>query len=184
MSWYPLLHEKKCVLIHGTVNVSHRYKDLKGFARLENFLDGACSVSYIQNNLRYVYDVNCAPKHPPPPEAAATANKGKKKRKSTMDDDDSDTEGSLPVVPIDELEEYLSFSTANLTKKSDPLLWWKQHAYRFPTVALMARNYLGCPASTGGLERMFSSAGKDHDSLKKNTKETTLETRLMAKYNS
>jgi hypothetical protein len=183
MSWYPLVHLRNDVLIHGCVNVSHRYKDMKSFIKLEKFLDGNLTIAKIHQKLRFVYDANYAPEHPPVSAVAATTNKGKKKRKSIMDDDDeSDDEGSVPAVHVDELEQYLSYSTANL-KKVDPLLWWKENEYRFPTVALMARNYLGCPASTGGLERMFSSAGSCHDALKKNTKETTLETRLMAKYN-
>ena len=97
-------------------------------------------------------------------------------------DDDDDSDAADGVILVDEFEEYMSYSTANL-RKVDPLAWWKENQFRFPTVALMARNYLGCPASTGGLERMFCPADSCHDALKNRTKETGLETRLMEKCN-
>ena len=146
------------------------------------FLDGTLTTAGIHRMFRFVYDQNYAPKRPTAfGEATATTKQKKQKRKSMMDDDD-DSDAEDGVVLVNEFEEYMSYSTANL-RKVDPLAWWKENQFRFPTVALMARNYLGCPASTGGLERMFSSAGSCHDALKKRTKETTLETRLMAKYN-
>ena len=93
---------------------------------------------------------------------------------------DSDVEDT--AVLVDELEKYMSSSNATL-KRVNPLSWWKENKYQFHTVALMARNYLGCPASTGGLERMFCPADSCHDALKNRTKETGLETRLMEKCN-
>ena len=45
------------------------------------------------------------------------------------------------------------------------------------------RPILVCPASTGGLERMFSALGRNHDDFSKKTLETTLETRMMVKHN-
>jgi hypothetical protein len=37
------------------------------------------------------------------------------------------------------------------------------------------RQFHGCPASGGGIERVFFSAGKKHHALKKNTMDKTLE---------
>jgi len=39
----------------------------------------------------------------------------------------------------------------------------------------MAAQYLGRPASSAGVERMFSKAGKLHDDLKKRQVDDTLE---------
>ena len=38
----------------------------------------------------------------------------------------------------------------------------------YPDVVRMWRQFHGCPASGGGIERVFFSAGKQHDALKKN----------------
>lgn len=40
-----------------------------------------------------------------------------------------------------------------------PLLWWKEHESRFPTVAFVARQFLGIPGSQIECERIFSIAG-------------------------
>jgi hypothetical protein len=43
----------------------------------------------------------------------------------------------------------------------------------------MWRQFHGSPASGSGIERIFTSAGKQHDILKKNTMDKTLESTLM-----
>ena len=47
-----------------------------------------------------------------------------------------------------------------------------------PNLARMVRQFLAAPATTGEIERVFSGAGKLHDSFKKSTKETTIEAAL------
>jgi len=44
----------------------------------------------------------------------------------------------------------------------------------------MAAQYLGRPASSAGVERMFSKAGKLHDDLKQKQMDDTLEHSLLA----
>ena len=34
--------------------------------------------------------------------------------------------------------------------------WWIQHRKQFPNLEVMARQYLGCPASSASVERLFS----------------------------
>jgi hypothetical protein len=51
-------------------------------------------------------------------------------------------------------------------------------------VVRMWRQFHGCPASGGGIERVFFSAGKQHDVLKKRTMDKTLENTLKASINT
>ena len=53
-----------------------------------------------------------------------------------------------------------------------------------PALAKMARQYLGRPASSAGVERMFSKAGKLYDDAKKGQNDETLETALFAAANT
>jgi hypothetical protein len=48
----------------------------------------------------------------------------------------------------------------------------------------MWRQFHGCPASGGGIERVFFSAGKQHDALKKRTMDKTLERTLKESINT
>ena len=54
----------------------------------------------------------------------------------------------------------------------------------YPDVVRMWRQFHGCPASGGGIERVFFSAGKQHDALKKSTMDKTLESTLKAGMNT
>jgi hypothetical protein len=44
----------------------------------------------------------------------------------------------------------------------------------YSDVVRMCRQFHGCPGSGGGIERVFTAAGKQHDDLKKNTIDKTL----------
>ena len=69
----------------------------------------------------------------------------------------------------------------------DILDWWKARDHDkkqdaatgrpqgLSTLAKMARQYLGRPASSAGVERAFSKAGKLHDDLKFAQMDETLE---------
>jgi hypothetical protein len=54
----------------------------------------------------------------------------------------------------------------------------------YPDVVRMWRQFHGCPASGGGIERVFFSAGKQHDALKKKTMDKTLEITLKESINT
>ena len=54
----------------------------------------------------------------------------------------------------------------------------------YPDVVRMWRQFHGCPASGGGIERVFFSAGKQHDALKKRTMDKTLESTMKSSINT
>jgi hypothetical protein len=74
----------------------------------------------------------------------------------------------------------------------DVLAWWKARDHALPGdpasgrpsglphLAKMARQFLGRPASSAGVERFFSMAGKLHSDLKKAQGDDTLEHSLFA----
>ncbi len=54
----------------------------------------------------------------------------------------------------------------------------------YPDVVRMWRPFHGCPGSGGGIERVFTTDRKQHDSLKKNIMNKTLENTLKAGMNT
>ena len=54
----------------------------------------------------------------------------------------------------------------------------------YPDVVRMWRQFHGCPGSGGGIERVFTTAGKQHDDLKKRTMDKTLESTLNSGMNT
>ena len=61
--------------------------------------------------------------------------------------------------------------------------WWQQPRHRFPYLNKMDRQYLACPATSAGVEGLFSAAGLTFSDLAQAMKEGTLGARLMAAYN-
>ena len=67
------------------------------------------------------------------------------------------------------------------------LAWWKAKDCQkdgLPILAKMARQFLGRPASSAGVERMFSKAGKLHGEDKASQEDGTLEHCLFASANT
>jgi hypothetical protein len=56
-----------------------------------------------------------------------------------------------------EIEVYIQESI--VPESTDPLIYWKANELRFPNLAKIARKYLCIPATSGGVERVFSIAG-------------------------
>ena len=48
----------------------------------------------------------------------------------------------------------------------------------------MVKQYFAAPASSAGVERVFSAAGKMHGDLRKSGKDTTLEASIFAAFNT
>ena len=66
---------------------------------------------------------------------------------------------------------------------NDILKWWRDNSSQFSNREKMARQFLAAPASSASAERLFSSAGKMHDDLKKSTSEETMESSLIVNMN-
>jgi len=47
----------------------------------------------------------------------------------------------------DELAAYLSLPQVDWVSEWDALAWWEKNAKKFPNLSVMARQYLGCPAT-------------------------------------
>ena len=61
--------------------------------------------------------------------------------------------------------------------------WWQEHAKLFPNVAVMARQYLGCPASSAAVRRLFSSVGIAYAAKRKCADASTLEDIMFSSIN-
>jgi hypothetical protein len=86
----------------------------------------------------------------------------------------------------DELDKYLALPVEKNTDL-DVLAWWKAKDNQkdgLPILAKMARQFLGRPASSAGVERMFSKAGKLHGEDKASQEDGTLEHCLFASANT
>ena len=79
-----------------------------------------------------------------------------------------------------ELEAYLV--CPDDAKETDILMWWKTKS-TWPKLQLMARQYLAVPASSAGVERLFSKASFAHGDLAQAMKEEMLGFALFASYN-
>ena len=90
-------------------------------------------------------------------------------------EDDDETE---EMEEEDEWEQYLKLPQISAT--TDLLTWWRQNECNFPHVAKMAKQVLGCPACSSGVERMFSKAGRNHTDLQANMKEHSMRSILFA----
>ena len=57
----------------------------------------------------------------------------------------------------DELTEYLAIPQIKFKTERDATEWWIEHKEQYPNLEVMARQYLGCPASSASVERLFIS---------------------------
>ena len=88
----------------------------------------------------------------------------------------------LPVDATTEMERYLADDEVPFN--TDILLWWRDTGqHKYPHVALMARQYLACPATSAGVERLFSKCGRAYTCLAKSQQEGTLESKMFTGIN-
>jgi hypothetical protein len=86
--------------------------------------------------------------------------------------------------PQSEAQGYLA-TTFNVDFQSEAALldFWRMHEKRFPNLARMARQFLGCPASSASVERIFSVAGQFFDDLRRKMGADVLEELMWAAIN-
>ena len=80
-----------------------------------------------------------------------------------------------------EVERYLELPAVDM--KTDLLEWWAENDIKFPALSVMARQYLGVPATSASAERLFSIAGRSFDDLRQRMKEEMLEMLMWARIN-
>ncbi len=88
---------------------------------------------------------------------------------------DASNSSSLEVN-AKEAELYISMPQVDFSALRDDevLEWWKSHQSMFPYLSRMARQFLALPASSAGVERLFSRSGETHGDKRKRLKEETL----------
>ena len=63
------------------------------------------------------------------------------------------------------------------------MLWWLEHRQQFPNLEVMAQQYLGCPATSATVERLFSKVGLAFSKLRTNSEAETLKALMFAQAN-
>ena len=106
-----------------------------------------------------------------------------KKETETVTDRDACTLGAPARIEFDELEAYLS-DPEEVSLDIKVLEWWRVKEVKWPNLAKMVKQYFAAPASSAGVERVFSAAGKMHGDLSKSAKDDTLEASLIAAFNT
>ena len=82
-----------------------------------------------------------------------------------------------------ELEEYLAEEEEE-DLEMDMLDYWRRREVRWPNLAKMVKQYFAQPASSAGVERVFSAAGRMHSDLRKSLNDHSLEHSLFGAYNT
>jgi len=70
--------------------------------------------------------------------------------------------------------------------EKDAIDWWIAHEEEFPNVgyvAVMARQYLGCPASSAAVERLFSQVGIAYSSKRQSATPETIANIMFSRAN-
>jgi hAT family C-terminal dimerisation region len=106
------------------------------------------------------------------------ANPIKKRRKSKEITDFSQYyDSSSDDSNKNEVDQYMK-SKVPKDKNLDILMWWRDHRFEFPKLALLCAYYLAIPASSASSEREFSVAGQTiserHTGLKPETVDSIL----------
>jgi hypothetical protein len=94
----------------------------------------------------------------------------------------SDTYNSTSSeVNTKEAELYISMPQVdfNSLRDDEVLEWWKSHPSMFHYLSIRARQFLALPASSDGVERLFSRSGETHGDKRKRLKENTLQSLMV-----
>ena len=83
----------------------------------------------------------------------------------------------------DELAAYLSLPQVDWVSDWDALVWWEKNAKKFPNLSVMARQYLGCPATSATVERLFSQVGISFSQKRQSARAATVADIIFTKIN-
>ena len=90
--------------------------------------------------------------------------------------------GQAPDLDFDELDQYLAEPVSKDRKTFDRegvfQYWWDKKD-KWPQLTRMWKQFHSAPATSAGVERIFSKAGRNHNDLRKATDEETLESTLI-----
>ena len=90
----------------------------------------------------------------------------------------------MPPPLVSEAQKYLDKGFAvTFVSGKDILAFWRMHEKEYPHLAKMARQFLGCPASSASVERIFSVAGQFFDDLRRQLDDEKLEELIWAAIN-
>ena len=87
------------------------------------------------------------------------------------------------AVRMAELTSYLSGKQVDDIDSFDLLGWWWAHSVEFPHLVKMFRQFLACPASSAGIERLFNGAGKMHGDDSQTMRSDTIKNTLLTATN-
>ena len=124
-----------------------------------------------------------APQRDAPPVASPHRKRRKVSVAGFFANSDSEESEEEEQGEVDELDAYLALPQIKFKTERDSTEWWKEHSKDFPNVAVMARQYLGCPASSATVERLFSLVGIAFAAKRKRAEAGTIEDIMFARCN-
>ena len=83
----------------------------------------------------------------------------------------------------DELKAYLELPQLKCKTEQEAIDWWVEKTKRFPNLSAMARRYLGCPATSATVERLFSRVGIAFSAKRKSSDPATVADLMFANAN-
>ena len=100
----------------------------------------------------------------------------------------SNEESSTSItVELDftEIELYIPMLHVNFNslRDDDVVDWWRTHKSMFPNLGRMARQFLALPASSAGVERLFSRSGETHGDKRPRMKEEAMQSLMYVNKN-
>ena len=96
---------------------------------------------------------------------------------------DGEAEEDETVEIEDELKAYLELPQLKCKTEQEAIDWWVDKSKRFPNLAVMARQYLGCPATSATVERLFSRVGIAFSAKRKSSDPATVADLMFANVN-
>ena len=116
-----------------------------------------------------------------PPKAR---NEAKDEGESILDDhlrDESKDDGLRQKIEL-EVANYLN-NSEHISRRQDPLSWWRENKYLYPRLALTARKWLCVCATSTPSERVFSNCGVALTAKRSRMKGSCLQNQILLKNN-